>query len=67
MSMTPTTALEKYSKLGKKPSPNVSNELTKSRTVEPKRKISIRHSMHEKGNNREGNFQKIDMSEIHKV
>ena len=50
----------------KKSSPNVSNELTKSPTVEARKKISIRHSMHEKGNNREGNFI-IDMSEIQKV
>lgn len=67
MSMSPSTVLEKYSKNGKKPSQNISNELTKSRTVEAKRKISIRHSMHEKGTNKEGNFQKMDVSEILKV
>ena len=33
MSVTPSTVLEKYGKNGKKPSANMSNELTKSRTV----------------------------------
>ena len=45
----------------------MSNELTKSRTAEPKRKISIRLSMNEKGANREGTFKKVDMSEIQMI
>ena len=53
--------------MSKKVSQNMSNELTKSRTAEPKRKISIRLSMNEKGSNREGTFKKVDMSEIQMI
>ena len=53
--------------MSKKVSQNMSNELTKSRTAEPKRKISIRLSMNEKGANREGTFKKVDMSEIQMI
>lgn len=65
--MTPSTVLEKYSKTSKRSSHNVSNELTKSRTGDPKRKISIRHSMHEKGSNKDGGYRRMDMSGIEKV
>ena len=62
----PKAALEKYSKTGKKPSPNVSNEISKS-TAEKKKKISIRNSMHERQNNNGSMCSKMNMSEIQKI
>lgn len=59
--VSPSTALNKY---GKGQKHNMSNELTKSQNHEPKRKISIRHSISEKHKETK---RPVDVSAIEKV